>query len=58
MENSLFIHLGIALLLALFSSKLVKKLHLPNVTGYLLMGILAGPYVLGILTEESVASFH
>ncbi|WP_313126109.1 cation:proton antiporter [Proteiniclasticum ruminis] len=58
MENSLFIHLGIALILALLSSKVVKKMHLPNVTGYLLMGILAGPFVLGILSEESVASFH
>lgn len=58
MVNSTFISLGIALILALLSSKVVKKLHLPNVTGYLIMGILAGPFVSGILSEETVESFH
>lgn len=58
MGNSIFIQLGLALLLAMLSSKLVKKMHLPNVTGYLIIGILAGPFVLGLITEEAVSGFH
>lgn len=57
MELHIFLYLGIALVLALLSSKLIKKLHLPNVTGYLIMGLLAGPYVLKLIPLEAVESF-
>lgn len=57
MELHLFLYLGLALILALLSSKIIKKLHLPNVTGYLIMGLVAGPYVLEILPLEAVESF-
>ena len=39
--------LAIALLAGLFLSRIVKPLGLPAVTGYLLAGILLGPYCLG-----------
>ena len=39
--------LSIALLAGLFMSRVVKPLKLPAVTGYLLAGILIGPYCLG-----------
>lgn len=39
--------IAIALFVGLLSSRLMKFLHLPNVTGYLLSGIVFGPYVLG-----------
>ncbi len=39
----LMIGLGIILLTGLFSSKLAKVLRIPNVTGYLLGGLLIGP---------------
>ena len=39
--------IALALLVGLLSSRLMKVLRLPNVTGYLLAGILFGPYVLG-----------
>ena len=39
--------IAFALLVGLLSSRLMKVLRLPNVTGYLLAGILFGPYVLG-----------
>ena len=39
--------IAIALLVGLLSSRLMKFLHLPNVTGYLIAGIVFGPYVLG-----------
>lgn len=39
--------IALALLVGLLSSRLMKLVHLPNVTGYLLAGIVFGPYVLG-----------
>lgn len=57
MELHLFLNLGIAIILALLSSKLIKKLHLPNVTGYLIMGLIAGPYVLKLIPLEAIESF-
>lgn len=38
---------ALALLVGLLSSRLMKLLRLPNVTGYLISGIIFGPYVLG-----------
>lgn len=39
--------IAIALFVGLLSSRLMKLLQLPNVTGYLISGIIFGPYVLG-----------
>ncbi len=39
--------IAIALFVGLLSSRLMKFLRLPNVTGYLISGIIFGPYVLG-----------
>jgi len=39
--------IAIALFVGLLSSRLMKLLRLPNVTGYLISGIIFGPYVLG-----------
>ncbi len=43
--------IGIAMTAGLLLSRLVKKLKLPAVTGYLIAGILIGPYCLGALGE-------
>lgn len=40
------------LFLGLLSSRLMKRIHFPNVTGYLLTGILFGPFVLGALVDH------
>ncbi len=40
---------GLAMTAGLLMSRLVKKLKLPAVTGYLIAGILVGPYCLGAL---------
>jgi len=58
MELQIFIYLGIALLLSLLSSKAIKKFHLPNVTAYLIMGLLAGPYMFKLLPHEAIVSFE
>jgi len=44
----IFVYTAIAILIALLSSRLMKKIKLPNVTGYLLTGIIVGPCVLGL----------
>ncbi len=41
--------IGIAMTAGLLLSRLVKKLKLPAVTGYLIAGVLVGPYCLGAL---------
>ena len=39
--------IALALIVGLLSTRLMKLVNLPNVTGFLLAGILFGPYVLG-----------
>ena len=40
--------LAIAMVAGLLMTRVMKPLHLPNVTGYLIAGLLVGPYVLNI----------
>ncbi len=51
------IYISIFLACALFAGKIVKQLHLPNVTGYIVMGILVGPHVLNIVNEDVISHF-
>jgi len=57
MDISIYTSLAIALFLALLSSKLMKKVKLPNVTGYLIIGLLAGPYCLKLLSSDTIDQF-
>jgi Kef-type K+ transport system membrane component KefB len=43
---------GFILLAALFSGNLFKRLGLPRLTGYLILGLLAGPSVTGLISER------
>ena len=45
----LFAYIAILLLAALLSTRLMKVLKLPNVTGYIVTGIIMGPFVFGVL---------
>lgn len=47
---------GLALTCGLLISKLMKKIHFPNVTGYLIGGILIGPFVVGLLNKEAFSN--
>ena len=51
-----FIKLAIMIFTGMALGRLVKKVKLPNVTGYLLAGLLLGPAVLGLLNEEFLSS--
>ena len=51
MINSL-LAIGIVLVLGLLSTRLMKKIGLPNVTGYLIVGLIVGPYALGLIPGD------
>ncbi len=49
MDFHIFLYIGLLLLVALLSTRLMKLIKLPNVTGYIITGILVGPFVFGLL---------
>ncbi|PWM46820.1 MAG: cation/H(+) antiporter [Clostridiales bacterium] len=51
------LYLGIILLAGLLFGRLAKLIKLPNVTGYLVAGLLLGPYVLKIIPSDIVNNF-
>ena len=48
MGFSIFAYVAILIFVALLSTRLMKIVKLPNVTGYILTGILMGPFVFGL----------
>lgn len=63
--GEILLGISIALIAGLISNRLIKLINLPNVTGYLIVGILLGPYffslfndsLTGVLNEHMVESF-
>lgn len=63
--GEILLGISIALIAGLISNRLIKLVNLPNVTGYLIVGILLGPYffslfndnLTGVLNEHMVESF-
>lgn len=56
MFNVLII-IAVALILGLLSTRLMKLIGLPNVTGYLVVGLIIGPYALGQFLPGATESF-
>jgi Kef-type K+ transport system membrane component KefB len=50
--------LGLMLLFALLVGHLVKYIRVPEVTGYLIAGMIVGPSALGLFTHENLQSLH
>ncbi len=50
--------LGLILLLALLAGHLVRFLRIPEVTGYILAGVLLGPSVLGWVSSRNLAALE
>jgi Kef-type K+ transport system membrane component KefB len=48
--------IGLILLLALMAGHLVKVFRIPEVTGYILVGVALGPSVLGWLSQDNLAA--
>jgi Kef-type K+ transport system membrane component KefB len=49
---------GYLVLAAYFTGRLVSRLGLPKLTGYLLAGVVAGPFALGLVDIEMNGSLH
>ncbi len=51
---SLTLVVGLLLLAGYAAGQLLARLQLPRITGYLAVGVLVGPYVLGLLSQQSI----
>ncbi|MFA7020977.1 MAG: cation:proton antiporter, partial [Bacilli bacterium] len=49
--------LGLAIAAGLLSTRLMKLVNLPNVTGYLIIGLLLGPFVGHLFSIEAIENF-
>lgn len=58
MITNTLLALGIAMAAGLLFTRIIKLVKLPNVTAYLIAGLLIGPSVLNIVGKESVESFN
>ena len=57
MELNILMYLAVILVAGLLFGRLAKFVKLPNVTGYLVAGLVIGPCVLKILPETIVSDF-
>lgn len=55
---SVLLYIGIMLLCGLLFGRLTKLIGLPNVTGYLIAGLIFGPHVLGVFSLDTVNSIN
>lgn len=53
----LLLSLALLLALGLLLTRVCNLVHLPNVTAYLLAGLILSPYTFGIINEELLSSF-
>lgn len=58
LEVNTLTYLSFMIAMALLAGKVVKALKLPNVTGYLVVGIIVGPYGTGLIPTETVNQFR
>jgi Kef-type K+ transport system membrane component KefB len=58
MNWTILLYAGIILITGLLFGKLAKLVKMPNVTGYLVGGLLIGPSILGILSDEAIGSME
>ena len=53
---AVLVGLAILIFAGFLMTRITKKLKLPNVTGYILAGVLAGPYVLNLIPPQMAAA--
>ena len=58
MGTEILFYAGIIIATGLLFGKIAKFLHLPNVTGYLVGGLLIGPSILNIVKENALPSLE
>lgn len=54
LENSAAYALGMVIICGYIFGKLAKKIKLPSITGYIMAGVLVGPYCLELITPGNV----
>ena len=52
---STLFYIALAMMGGLLMTRLTRLVRLPNVTAYLLAGVLIGPYVLNLVNAEQLA---
>lgn len=57
MENEILFDVALLLISGILMGRVAKKCKLPNVTGYLVAGLLLGPSVLNIISADMVNNF-
>lgn len=50
---NMLVSIALAIAAGLLFSRIIRLIHLPNVTAYLIAGLLIGPSVLGLLSQET-----
>lgn len=50
---NIFLKISIVILFGVIGAKIARSLNLPNVTGYIVMGLLLGPSFLNLVTPEA-----
>lgn len=50
---NIFLKISIVILFGVIGAKIARMLNLPNVTGYIVMGLLLGPSFLNLVTPEA-----
>lgn len=58
MELSILFYAAVVIATGLFFGKMAKYLHLPNVTGYLVGGLLIGPSILNIIDAQMIEHMY
>lgn len=53
---NILLSLSVSMIIALLMTRIMKKISLPNVTGYLLAGLIAGPYCLRLYNSGNLDS--
>ena len=51
---NILLSLSLSMIIALLMTRVMKKISLPNVTGYLIAGLIAGPYCLKLYNSENL----
>ena len=57
-EKGTTIALGFILIFAFLFGKQVSRVKLPQITGYILAGILCGPYIMKFLSADQVSDLQ
>ena len=58
MNLNTLLDLAIMIFAGMFCGRMAKHVHLPNVTGYLVAGLLIGPSVFGLLSEDFLTTIN